>query len=308
MLRAHPNPTHRASTNPTLPAISILEIIIHTRPLIPRHVLLPLIHLNHHATTRRLLRLLIIPNPHKPWKPQTDPPPTRIPQRRRARLVPRTQRQISRLDLPDEAGLEPDVRLVLGHGAVGVKGFRPIDGVLGEQGVQFLEDDLGEAGADVADGLVGLRRRVVAGQQEGAVDGGALALAEVGAEHDEVERVADAAEVVLFDLVLSEWGVSVAFVGTRVVWCGGVGGAYLEPVSTSLARLVAAFFRVEHFHHQAFAGGLDAFVEEDLDLFELAGVAGLGEGEFAFDFLEGVSHQLAPLSEGFLDDGLGVVS
>jgi len=90
-------------------------------------------------------------------------------------------------------------------------------------------------------------------------------------------------------------------------WCGAAawGGAYLEPVSTSLARLVAAFFRVEHFHHQAFAGGLDAFVEEDLDLFELAGVAGLGEGEFAFDFLEGVSHQLAPLSEGFLDDGLG---
>lgn len=107
---------------------------------------------------------------------------------------------------------------------MGVKRLGPVDGMCGEQGVKFLEDGLGEAGADVADGLVALRRRVVAGEQEGAVDGGALALAEVSAQHDEVERVADAAEVVLFDLIWSEWGASVIFVRTRAVWVRRWGG------------------------------------------------------------------------------------
>lgn len=96
-----------------------------------------------------------------------------------------------------------------------IKGLGSVDGVLGEQGVEVFEDGLGETGADVADGLVGLRRGVVAGEQEGPVHGGALAFAEVGAEHDEVERVADAAEVVFFDLV---GGVVMVSDGLGIAW------------------------------------------------------------------------------------------
>lgn len=103
--------------------------------------------------------------------------------------VPGTERQIGGLDLPDEAGLEPDVRLVLVAGRVGVEGFRAVDGVLGlaELSVELFEDGVGEAGADVADGLERLGGGVVAGEEEGAVDGGALAFAVVRAEDDEVE-------------------------------------------------------------------------------------------------------------------------
>ena len=56
--------------------------------------------------------------------------------------------------------------------------------------MEFLEDFVGETGADVADGFVAVGAGVVARQQEGAEDGGALAFAVVGAEDDEVERVA----------------------------------------------------------------------------------------------------------------------
>ena len=112
------------------------------------------------------------------------------------------ERQIRRLDLPDEAGFEPDVRLILVAGRVGVEGFRSVDDVIGlaELGVELFEDGVGEAGADVADGFKGLGGGVVAGEKEGAVDGGAFAFAIVGAEDDEVEGVADAGEVVFLDL------------------------------------------------------------------------------------------------------------
>jgi hypothetical protein len=66
--------------------------------------------------------------------------------------------------------------------------------------VQLLEHGLAEARADVADGFVRVGAWVVAGEQEGAVDGGALALAVVRAQDDEVEGVADAGEVVFLDL------------------------------------------------------------------------------------------------------------
>lgn len=66
--------------------------------------------------------------------------------------------------------------------------------------MEFLEEGLGEAGADVADGFVLLRAGVVGCQQEGAVYGGTFAPAVVGAENDEVEGVADASQVVFLDL------------------------------------------------------------------------------------------------------------
>ena len=64
---------------------------------------------------------------------------------------------------------------------MGVEGFGSVDDVILELGVEFLQNGLGEAGADVAHRLVLLGGSVVAGEQEGAVDGGALPSAKVGA-------------------------------------------------------------------------------------------------------------------------------
>jgi len=62
-----------------------------------------------------------------------------------------------------------------------------------------------------------------------------------GAEHDEVEAVAEAGEVVLFDF---------------------------EPVAGALRGLIARFLCVQHLNHEALAGGLHGFVEEGLDFFD----------------------------------------
>ena len=158
-----------------------------------------------------------------------------------------------------------------------VKGLRPLNGVLRQLGVELFEDGLRKARADVAHRLVVLARGVVAREQEGAVHARALALAVVGADDDEVERVADAGEVVLFDL---------------------------EPVAAALAGLVAGFRRVEHLDHQAFAGRSDGVVEKRLDLFEVRGVAVLGKGEFAFDGVEGGLEEVAAFAEGLFYDSL----
>lgn len=63
-----------------------------------------------------------------------------------------------------------------------------------------LERLVAEPGADLADRLVLLGVCVVTREQERAVDVRALALAVVGAYDDEVERVADAREVVFLEL------------------------------------------------------------------------------------------------------------
>lgn len=83
---------------------------------------------------------------------------------------------------------------------VRVEGLGPVDDDFAELFVELLEDGLREARADVADGLVRVRRGIVAGEEEGAVDGGPLAFAVVGAKDDEVEGVAYAGEVVFLDL------------------------------------------------------------------------------------------------------------
>ena len=104
---------------------------------------------------------------------------------------------------------------MLAAGGVGVEGLGAVDDNGGELVVELFEDLFGEAGADVADGFVGVGGSVVAGEEEGAVDRGAFAFAEVGAEDDEVEGVAYAGEVVFFDLrmlVLTQTRV----LGTRV--------------------------------------------------------------------------------------------
>lgn len=63
-----------------------------------------------------------------------------------------------------------------------------------------LEVLVAEPGTDLADRLVALAVVVLAGEVEGAVDVETLALAVVCADDDQVERVADAGEVVLLQL------------------------------------------------------------------------------------------------------------
>lgn len=205
---------------------SILEIIINRRALVLRHALLLLIHLHHHPAPRRLLGPLILPFLDEAREPEADALAAGVAEGVAPGLVAGAEGQVGRLDLPDEAGLEPDVRLVLGDGGVGVERFGPVDDAGREAGVQALEHGLGEAGADVAHRFVDLLGAVVACEQEGAVHGGALPPAEIGPQHDEVERVADAGQVVFF---------------------------HFEPVPAAFARLVAALVRVEHLDHQPFA-------------------------------------------------------
>lgn len=69
---------------------------------------------------------------------------------------------------------------------VRVEWLGAVDDDFGQLGVQFFEDLLREAGADVADGFVGVVGRVVAREQERAVDGGSFSPAVVCAENDEV--------------------------------------------------------------------------------------------------------------------------
>ena len=85
---------------------------------------------------------------------------------------------------------------------MGIEWFGTIDDVIRatKLRVELFEDDVREAGADVADGFKRLGGSVVAGEEEGAVDGGAFAFAVVGAENDEIEGVADAGKVVFLDL------------------------------------------------------------------------------------------------------------
>ena len=83
---------------------------------------------------------------------------------------------------------------------MGVERFGAVDDQGGEFGVESREQGFGEAGADVADGFVGVGGGVVAGEEEGAEYGSAFAFAVVGAEDDEVEGVAYAGKIVLLDL------------------------------------------------------------------------------------------------------------
>ena len=256
---------------------SILEIVINTRPFTFPHTLLLLVHLHNHPTPRRLFNLLILPLLDKAREAQTDPLPTAIGQRVGASLVPRAERQIGRFHLPHETRFEPDIGLVLWNGGVGVEWFRFVNDGRFELVVKVFEDGFGKACADVADSLKGFGGWIVAGEEESAVDGGAFAFAVVRTQHDEVEGVADAGKVVLL---------------------------HFEPVAGPFARLVAGLVRVEHLHHEAFAGRFDGFVEEGLNFFEVVCIAVLGKGEFAFDFGERSLEEVSSFTERLLDNGL----
>ena len=92
----------------------ILKVIINRRALILANTLLLPIHLRHLPTTRRLIRLLIIPNLNKPREPQRDAFLTALINALFASsLVSWAECEIGGLDLPDVFWLEPDVGLVL---------------------------------------------------------------------------------------------------------------------------------------------------------------------------------------------------
>lgn len=67
--------------------------------------------------------------------------------------------------------------------------------------MEVFEDLLREASADVADCLVHVGRRVVAGQQECTINRCSFALAIVSAQDNQVKGVANAREIVLFNLL-----------------------------------------------------------------------------------------------------------
>lgn len=180
---------------------SILEIIIHRRPLILRHTLLLPIHLRNLPTTRRLIRFLIITNLDESREPQTNTLfASGVNAFLAASFISRTQGQVGGFHFPYVAGLEPYVWLVLAAAGVGVEWFRTVDDDFGEGCVEFFEDLFGEAGADVAYGFVAVCCWVVACKEEGAVNRGSFSSAVVCTEDDEVQGVSYTSEIVLLDL------------------------------------------------------------------------------------------------------------
>lgn len=105
-----------------------------------------------------------------------------------------TQTQVGRQDLPDDLGLEPDIRL-------GAADFDIASDHLElewfEELVKLREDLFREPSADLAYRLEMLRVRVVACQQERAVDGRPLAFTVICANNDQVKRVSDTRQIVL---------------------------------------------------------------------------------------------------------------
>lgn len=162
--------------------LSILEIVIHARPLLLCNTLLLPIQLSNLPTTRRLLSLLIISLFDEPREPEADAlTPGHI---TACSLIPWAQREIRSLYFPHKLRLEPHVRLVFRYSGVGVERFGSVDDERGEGRVQFFEDGFGEPGADVADCFVSLLGGVVGGEEEGAVYGCSLSLSVVGAQDD----------------------------------------------------------------------------------------------------------------------------
>jgi hypothetical protein len=105
---------------------SILEIIIHSRALTLRHTLLLPVHLRHLPRARRHIRFLVISDLDESRKAETNPL-LPIYTFLTTRLIPRTQRQIRRLDLPNILRFEPDIRLVLVAAGMGIERLWTVD-------------------------------------------------------------------------------------------------------------------------------------------------------------------------------------
>jgi hypothetical protein len=112
--------------------------------------------------------------------------------------------------------------------------------------VQFFKNGFGEPSTNIAYGLVGIASFIIAGQQEGTVDGGAFAFAVVGTEDDEIQRVTDARKVIFFNL--ETMLVNHPFSNRDIR-----NDNYLEPIPATFARLITALVTIQHFDHETFA-------------------------------------------------------
>ena len=112
-----------------------------------------------------VLRLLVVPDPDEPREPEADPFTGVNPAQRRP--VDGRNAEVGALDLPHLHRLEPVVRLVAG--VVAVVGFGLVSQILFEEGGVGGEVLIREAGADLADALILLILRVVAGEKEATI-------------------------------------------------------------------------------------------------------------------------------------------
>ena len=125
-----------------------------------------------------------------------------------------------------------------------------------------LQHFFAETGADLADRLIGFSFCVIARQEECAIYVSALSFPVVTPDNNEIQRVANAGEIILFHLFIELInGNSPAAVAS-----------YLQPVHTPPARLVIACITLEHFHHQSLATIFHTLVKEGLDFFHSLGV------------------------------------
>lgn len=114
--------------------------------------------------------------------------------------IHRTETQVRRQHLPDDFRLEPYIRLRAAHLEIA-----PVRLNLErlERLVKRQKNLVGKSRPDLAYCLEVLRIRVVACEQKRAVYVRALSFAVICADDDQVERVAHAAQVVLFELQLA---------------------------------------------------------------------------------------------------------
>lgn len=144
---------------------------------------------------------------------------------------------------------------------------------------EHFEVVVGEACADHARGLEPLAVRVVGGQQQRAVVAGALAFAELRADGDQVQRVAQT----LFQVVPLE----------------------LEPPVRADAGLVDRVL-FDGLDHQPLAADLHRLVQELLDRLEVLGLFGDHELDLVLEPVEGRPQRVASLLERGLEQRLAV--
>jgi hypothetical protein len=132
-------------------------------------------------TSRRIFRPFILPNANKPRKPQTNP--LILTHTPNTSHIPWTQTQIRTKHLPHKLGFKPHTRLL-------PTGWVRIIRLFGSDNVRFeilgvgIEDLVGEPGSEFTDCLVFLGLGVVAGEEVGAVLGGAFSAAVEGSHDD----------------------------------------------------------------------------------------------------------------------------
>lgn len=108
-----------------------------------------------------------------------------------------TQTEIRSEDLPYNLRLKPYVRFRASDLDVAARGLylKRFEAL-----VVRLQRFVAEPGADLANSLVLLGVRVIAREEKRAIDVCPLALAVVPTDHNKVERVADAREIILLEL------------------------------------------------------------------------------------------------------------